>query len=247
MMKKYKSLLYREVKISIKSYIERFMLMLLYIVMVLLIVFAEAMTSTDTPVEVTTGIALQFFLLLAILAALIICEDNEVFRSDIRTGWGRYSMVLPITALEKTITRYIIRIGTMLIGAVLCLLCTWIIDYKFGSSISGCIVSIYLIMLDVRLLVDAMVSTYTLLSGNEKNAKKIKFILIAILVLAVLCTFMLLPMEQFVSLLQEPSVNATMEFFHLPKTFTPIPILVLIPVMAFGFIVMWKNFERRER
>ena len=121
-MLKYKSLVYREWKLSSRHYILKFMMVLLFTTLfALALKFAVNSGSMDAVDGVNPSqIAFLVSTLIGLATAIIAAEDNGVHNQDVKVNWARYSYALPITAFEKTVTKYIFKLGHNLHLTKLC-------------------------------------------------------------------------------------------------------------------------------
>lgn len=88
------------------------------------------------------------------LTAGCIAGDNGVLKSDITSGWRTYSFALPVTALEKTAAKYIVKLAAIIIGAVLTFIGSALIHTVGGSNMPSAVMFCYFICLDLFLIID---------------------------------------------------------------------------------------------
>lgn len=115
---KLRSLMFRELRLSRKSIILQFGLLLAWIALTWgMLLSLNANEITGEELSVTADI---INIMTALIGAMSLLLD-DVFKADINSGWLTYSYTLPITPFERTAARFIRRISVSLAGAALSL------------------------------------------------------------------------------------------------------------------------------
>lgn len=244
-MKKYKSLLYREWKLSSKHYISRLCLLLMATVLMALVVgFMDATGG---------GFAVFISYLLVALAAGLISEDNGVFKADINSDWMTYSYALPVTALDKAVTRYILKLITVVLGMIFGILCAMGICAMAKVTLSGNMIMHFFLILDVCLAYDLVTDAVVLRARDAEEFKKMSIISYGVLFGAIFILPELIPSDKLDPVLKAMDGNASPE--QVGSLLKPlvesidkigvvaIPLMIVLLVVGFAFA--WKNFERR--
>lgn len=100
-MSVYRSLIFREFRVTRRTVILRLILILL-IVAVFILPLLMGVFSDPESGEAEDLFSLYLVLpLLAGTAGILASFDTGIYKSDVNTGWARYSCVLPVTARQK--------------------------------------------------------------------------------------------------------------------------------------------------
>lgn len=261
MTEKYKSLLYREWKVSKKFYLLRIVLLLLFTALLGGTVLFLMNASTGPEAEAGVAEALDwtlifFFYLLVLFMAAASGEDNGVYKSDVSSGWLKYSWALPVTAHEKAVTKYVFRGILILAGTI----------YMFASVGAICAITGFAHMKTVVYAffwcLDAILATYIVRDYIVMNAVDMKALKkmgnIAIIVFVIvfeLPAFMRIirgvPPEEILDIKLTAMINAgdyrgLVELISIPDLWGCIGILLLVVIFVGGFLLSRKNFERRN-
>ena len=160
MMALYRSLVYRELKLTRKHY---FLYLVLYSLMGLLfmlplVLSGEGSFDKKSGLSYETGksIIQMFAVLLALLGAVTSGSTNNVQKMDINSGWKRYSYTLPLTAGEKAMSDFLLKILVFLLFGVLSSVFVLGISYGSGYDVMCFMLNMYLIMSAEIWLIDAI-------------------------------------------------------------------------------------------
>ena len=254
-MNKYKSLIFRELKLSRKHYIGVFCLIIVFALLMLLSMFVSGRE------QVENGESMDFFAIFlsymfAVLTAGCIAVDNSAFISDMASGWRTYSFALPVTAFEKTVAKYTVKIAVIIIGAVFTFIGSALIHKVGGSDMSSAVMFCYFICLDLFLIIDIVYQAIVLRANDMKSMKKLGKIA-GCIGAAVLIALEFIPtgsseskIEAIMAEMENSSspavLNKYLEFVTIPNIAGFIGIALAVVILIVGFIVMVKNHERRE-
>lgn len=257
-MKKYQSLIFRELKISKRDHIAHVLLMLGFAAMLLVAVFgawqqdAAAMSPEDlSEIHASLG---MFSLMFSLLSAILAANDTNIYQSDINSGWKRYSYVLPITAKEKAIAHYAVKTAAILIGGVICAVFSAVIGKPFGFVFIAGALNLYLIVLDGLLIVDLLHSALRAAGWAEKQIKLLDMGFMTLVfgggVIGILCALGFGGMLEKLEALASDDPFA-MERFMLRaldtvKGLSVMPALLLIGLLTGCCLAAAKLYERRE-
>ena len=257
-MKKYKSLIFRELKISKKHYISHALLMGAFAAMLLFAVFigwkdsiANATEQDMSEFHATLGMfAFMFSFLTSVLAAY----DTDIYQADKNTGWLRYSYALPITAKEKALSRYTVKLAAILIGGILSAAMAAAVGLPFGYSFVAGAINVYLLALDSFMLFELIRASAMAAGWSEKKAKLLEWgILILIFGGGIIAFLWALAFGGLMEELQEMMTEDPefMERFmgdilDFAKGLNVIPAVVLIALLVGSFFAAKKLNERRE-
>ena len=100
-MKKYSSLIFRELKLGRKYHIGGIAVIVMFEMLMLLSMFVSGGQYVKNG-ESMDVFAICLSYMFAALTAGCIAGDNGVLKSDMASRWRTYSFALPVTAFEKT-------------------------------------------------------------------------------------------------------------------------------------------------
>ncbi|MDE7229485.1 MAG: ABC-2 transporter permease [Oscillospiraceae bacterium] len=115
---KFRSLMYREFRLSRKFIILQFGLLLAW--MALAWGMMLSMDSVDFTDEALPGTADVIIMMSAMVGSMSLLLYEE-FKADINSGWLNYSYALPITPAERTAARFICRLSVSFVSALISL------------------------------------------------------------------------------------------------------------------------------
>lgn len=251
-MTKYASLIFREFKISKKHYFYRVLMLaaFIFLFIIALIVLSNDRTRNGVALD---GFALMAMYLIGAIVAIIIAEDNGVFKSDVNSGWLRYSRALPLSAFEKAMAKYIFRMIMIIIGFAVCILSSLVICSVTDSSMNTKGILTMFLLFDVSLIFNIVIEAFIMRATDKKALKKMSYIISAILV-----AILFLP--EFINFDsmngQEESLEQTMQSVEktnellrklvLPDAVLYASVALMAVILITGFIITMKNFGRRE-
>lgn len=166
---KFRSLMFREFRLSKKGIILQFGLLLAWIALtwgLLLSSDANGLMGGEL-----SGIADIIIMMTALYSAMYLTND-EIFKADINSGWLKFSYALPITPLERTAARFVCRasvcLGSALIG--LChgaALCAYT-GKPFGANN----IVLYIVIFAAVMLGSLPGNIFTLRARSQEDFKK---------------------------------------------------------------------------
>lgn len=254
-MKKYSSLIFRELKLGRKAYIGSFVLIIIFALLMLLSMLVSCSQYVKNG-ESMDVFAICLSYMFAALTAGCIAGDNGVLKSDMASGWRTYSFALPVTALEKTVAKYIVKLVAIMIGAVLTFVGSALIHKVGGSNMPSAVMFCYFICLDLFLIIDIVYQAVVLRADDMKSLKKLGGIAGGI-VAVILLALELIPsgvsdseLEAFMTEVETASspaiLNKYISFVSIPDTAGIIGIVLTIVIFIAGFIITLNNHKRRE-
>ena len=114
-MKLYRSLVYRELRLTRKRYALMFILFVLLAAMFALPAFRDDIFFDDTTEAEKYIIVTLFTIIPAAIGSFIAGSNNGVHKSDINTGWKRNSVTLPATPVQKAGADLIVKLIVFLL------------------------------------------------------------------------------------------------------------------------------------
>ena len=249
-MNKYKSLVFREWKLSQKHYISKILLFLLFVVMFGLAMFvlggqaAEEETTLD-------GFALLISYLIGIVGVIYVAEDNGVYKADVNSGWLAYSWALPLTAFEKAMAKYILKAVVIVVGMTLIILGAVVLYTIAGCTISINTVLSFFLFLDGILIYDMVRQFILMYATDSKALKKMGSIASAVGV-----ALLFLPDlfsggetdafdEDFSSVEGLAAFNEMTRTLVIPTFWGCAGVVFMFVLLIVGFVMTWKSYERR--
>ncbi|MGN0618708.1 MAG: ABC-2 transporter permease [Ruminiclostridium sp.] len=172
-MTKFRSLIFRELKICRKWYIIGFLSLLAFSAFVILITFFLTNLFDGLPENIGKSLT-QMFCMLAVLYSTVIFSNSNAFKSDLNSGWLGYSYALPLTASERAAVKLICFIGTQAISMLLGIACAFIINSVAGAQFQIGYVVLQLIILDILLLYKIISDFFVLRARNTDEYKKLQ-------------------------------------------------------------------------
>ena len=233
-MKLYRSLVYRELKLTWKHMM--ILLMLSSILCGIILSIIGFVMQDEEFVEALSGI-------LALVTAVASGGNNGIHKADINAGWKRYSYVLPVTSSQKALTDlmvkliYIALFGMILVGTVL------FTDYISGYNHVIYTVSNYLAFSVIALFLDTVYSGILLLA-SDRNSSRIIGIIASLTVIFLFNEFN----TQLAGLSNKKYKYSLEELMHMMETGK----VMMILLMIFAFLcllyyfVIRRVYERRD-
>lgn len=174
-MTKFRSLIFREIKVCQKLYIIKFVVLFAFFAFVIGGTFLFTNLFDELPEkENTLKSFAESFSMLIMLYSTMVFADDSTFKSDLNSGWNSYSYVLPISAFERTAVKLIRFIGTLCISVLLGMVSVIIINKIAGTQFQIGYVIIQFIMLDLLLLSKIIIDSFVLRARNTDEYKKLQ-------------------------------------------------------------------------
>ena len=260
-MEKYKSLLYREWKITKKFYLLRIVLLVLFTALLGGVV--KFVVNASTGPEAVAGAAenidwalIFFFYLLVLFMAAASGEDNGVYKSDVSSGWLKYSWALPVTAHEKAVTKYVFRGILVLAGTIYMFASVGAICAITGFAHMKTVVYAFFWGLDAILAYTIVKDFIVMNAVDMKSLKKMWNIVFIAFVIVFELPYILdvirgVPPEDLIdeklkAIVENGDYSVAIELVSIPDFWGYIGILLLFVIFVVGFLLSRKSFERRS-
>lgn len=254
-MKKLKSLIFRELKLLRKTCLPCLAVAVGLAAMAVLAIFVVSRDLNEG--ETISGFVLMLSYMCAMTTAGMTEDGNFVFKTDINSGWRNYSFALPVTALEKTIAYFSVKLMAIIAGLILTLISAAAVCTVGGCTISPAVIFCFFICLDSFILFNIVYQSILLRANDMKSLKKFGVIASGA-VIAVFAVLEFLPVDsKFEAVLD--TIMADMENSTSPTILNKYTELITIPdaagwigialvpvVLAISFVITLKNNERRE-
>ena len=240
-MKLYKSLIYRELKLTRRHYLLMLILFLLMLLFMLVPVILSGDEGTDAATD-SSGVNL-YGLMVAMVGGTAAGLDNELHKSDINVGWRRYRIVLPPTAVQTAAVDLLVKLIYVLVfGVLIGAFCALVNIFSVGVDVLAAI-NQFLMITTVCFLFSLVFDGILMLAKDGKEVKKYG----TIASIAIVALYLLLS-RVFDSFGIGEMTEKAKKFLEITGTaaFTAFALTLLVCVCTAYFIVMWRAYERRE-
>ena len=257
-MKLYRSLVYRELKLTRKRFLLMLILFLLLAALMLTPImlggFSAPAEGEDAPVEMI----LLFVGTVALTGGFLAGTNNGLQKADISTGWKRYSFVLPTTAKQQALSDLLVKLMLILLFGLLSAAFAMIYSVTANYNALGLMLNIYLGAVCAVMLIDVAYSYIIMFAKSKKDLAVIGVaaFLGAGLIIKIVDLFSsgtnLLndknlaeqPAEDG-ALISDAAFNRFVTALSSGKT-THCIVIAFAVLCALFFLVMWRSHERRE-
>ena len=234
MMGVYRSLLYRKMMLTWKHYLLFFLMYLLLVILLTLPALISIVLRIG-PVTLPDFVAEFFALILALTGGLASGSDNNLHKSDVSSGWKRYSYVLPVDSHQKAMTDLLVKLIYFAVFAVLASVSTLMADFKTGFKSTVLLLNTFLLISAVVWFFDAIESEGIMLGIKNGGSKAVMIIAAAAIL--------------FFTYGKVPETENSISLGSLMKRGSSLPFTALIfaGVCFMYYFTMKLVYERRER
>ncbi len=257
-MKLYKSLIYRELKLTRKRCILMLILFLLLSLLMLLPIVIGGLSGASEMDEDLLSIVWLASGVVALTGGFLAGTNNGLQKADINSGWKRYSFILPPTAKQQALSDLLTKLCYILFFGLLSAAFLMVCNIVSGINIAVegidpiCrMLNIYLGAVCAVMLVD-IAYIYIIMFANDKKQLKLISVIAFVGAGAVFKVFGLFPgmnkTEKPVengTMISEEAVNKFEAFLCSWKTSLCI-LAVFVVLCVLFFLAMWRSHERRE-
>ena len=255
-MKLYRSLIYRELKLTRKRCI---LMLILFLLLSLLMLTPIMLGGFSEPSEESPAEMILLFVgIVSLTGGFMASTNNGLQKADINSGWKRYSFVLPPTAIQQAVSDLLVKLCYILffglLSAAFALVCITVSG--INTAVEGfnpvCrMLNTYLGAVCAVMLVDIAYS-YIMMFANDKNQLKIIGVIAFVGAGVVLRVFDLFPgmnnddkSAKDGAMISQEMVNKFETILCSEKTLLCIS-AVFVVLCALFFLAMWRSHERRE-
>lgn len=168
---KFRSLMFRELRLSRKFIMLQFGLLLAW--MALTWGMMLSMNANDLTGEALPRTADIIIMTSAMIGSMSLLLD-ESFKADINSGWLNYSYALPIKPAERTAARFIRRLSVTLVSALLSLCNAAAICAHVGKSFGANYIVLHIIVLSLVILGSLPNDIFILRARSGADMKKMQ-------------------------------------------------------------------------
>ena len=249
-MKLYRSLIFRELKLTSKRF---FLMLLLFLLLSLLMLTPIMLGGFSEPSEESPAeMVLLFVGIVSLTGGFMAGTNNGLQKADINSGWKRYSFVLPPTAKQQAISDLFVKLCYILFFGLLSAGFAWIFTAATDYNAFGIMLNIYLGAVCAGMLF-AVVYIYIIMFAKTK--KDLGIIGAIASVGTVLLLVALNVLTDLIKLPEQPAEGGALisdEQFNRLMTALTSHQTTLCIFAAFAvlcvvyFFVLWRSHERRE-
>ena len=257
-MKLYRSLIFRELKLTRKRFILMLILFLLLSLLMLTAIILGGLSGASEMNEELLSIVIFASGVVTQTGGFMAGTNNGLQKADINSGWKRYSFVLPATAKQQALSDLLIKLSFILLFgllsaafALVCITVSGINTAVEGFNPVCMMLNTYLVTVCAVMLVDIAYS-YIMMFANDKNQLKIIGIIAFVGAGVVLRVFDLLPgmnndenSAKDGAMISQEMVNKFEKILCSEKTLLCISAVFVVLCILF-FLAMWRSHERRE-
>jgi len=258
-MKLYRSLVYRELKLTRKRCLLMLILFLLLSVLMLMPIMVSGLSDAPEMDEDLLSIVVLVSGVVALTGGFLAGTNNGLQKADISSGWKRYSYILPPTARQQALSDLLVKLFYILLFgllsgafALVCTIATGINIATSGLNPVCLMLNIYLGTVCAVMLIDIAYSYIVMFAKNKKDLGMLGVLAFfgAGLILRVVRFFTDLvkapeqPAEGE-AMISEEAVNRFAYFLCSGKTSICLSAVFVVLCVLF-FLAMWRSHERRE-
>lgn len=181
-MAKYRSLLFKEMKLSIRHY----GFMVLMIIMLIAICCLGLFLNREEPSEEIIVIAYFMINTLAIISGSAFSWETEVDKMDKTSGFSTYVLVLPVKAVDRAFVSYCVRTMAIIAGFIFAVIGKVLISKIVNAVLDNSFCFAYFLVVCIGLLISICLKGINLFIKTKPGIEKIIAVIVFILVGAVL-------------------------------------------------------------
>lgn len=230
---KFRSLMFRELKLSRKSVLLQFVLLLIMTAMTWLMLFSA---STESPenMPMTINAVVLATALLSIMSLLL----DEIFKSDINSGWLNYSYALPISPIQRAAVHFLRKFSVCFLSILLSLCNAEAISIFWNMGLSMNYVVWHIIVLIAGLIFSLTNDIFILQARSSADMKKMQTASGLVNVIIMVVSIVIIWKTSGINFEQISSGEGTITLpeFTAEAFAWALPLLLLIMLIDFIFI-----------
>ena len=253
-MKLYRSLVYREFRLSRKYYI---LITLLFVLLEALVLLGIGLGLEDEESAETVSEKLAGILVTSIVPALagfLCARDANNYKKDVHSGWASYARVLPATAKQRAFACILLRLGFSLFIGLPTVVLSIVMQSITGFNTLIPTLSVFLAAMALTVLLDAVYSAVVMRTTDQKAFKTVAFIAFAAVAgVAALVSKLIgrgengeLLDDGLLDKIKDPKTARKLYDFVTSYAFLGISLAAAAVAFVVYFIVVSKSLERRE-
>lgn len=242
-MNRIRSLLFRELKLSVGQYMFRLLLCML----MLFTVAAGLFVNFDAERDELYGMAYFCSYLLAIIIGIIVSMENDVHKSDLSSGWQVFSYTLPLSSFECSMANLFVKSMVIIAGVGICALDYIMVDKLIGLPLDRSVMIVFLATVDGMLLWNDIAVWFSVYIKEIKNSRKLQAALGTAAFLVTGIVLRLLPKDVSAESEGRIFVDIINDFGRsTAHGFRGFAVPLLIALLAVGMMGVKRRNERRE-
>lgn len=255
-MKLYRSLVYRELKLTRKRC---FLMVILFVLLAALMLTPLILGGFSEPgEEAPVEMILLFVGTVSMTGGFLAGTNNGVQKADISAGWKRYSFVLPPTAKQQALSDLLVKLMLILFFGLLSAAFAMIYSLSSDYNAFGLMLNIYLGAVCAVMLIDIAYSYIIMFAKTKKDLAVIGVaaFLGAGLIIKIVDLFssgtnllndnnLAEQQAEGGALISDAAFNRFVTALSSGKT-THCIVIAFAVLCALFFLVMWRSHERRE-
>ena len=257
-MKLYRSLVFRELKLTRKRFLLMLILFILLSLLMLTPIMLGGLSGTSEMNEDLLSIVIFASGVVTLTGGFMAGTNNGLQKADISTGWKRYSFILPPTAKQQAVSDLLVKLCYILFFgllsaafALVCITVSGINTAAEGFNPVCRMLNTYLGSVCAVMLVDIAYS-YIMMFANDKNQLKIIGVIAFVGAGVVFRVFDLFPgmnhdekSAKGGAVISQETVSKIEKILCSGKTLLCI-FATFVVLCALFFLAMWRSHERRE-
>ena len=257
-MKLYRSLVFRELKLTRKRFLLMLILFILLSLLMLTPIMLGRLSGTSEMNEDLLSIVIFASGVVTLTGGFMAGTNNGLQKADINSGWKRYSFILPTTAKQQAVSDLLVKLCYILFFGLLSAAFAMIYSVTANYNAFGLMLNIYLGAVCAVMLIDVAYSYIIMFAKSKKDLAVIGvaaflgagLILKAVDLLAAGADLLKddQAAEQPVeggALISDAAFNRFVTALGSGKT-TLCIVIAFSVLCALFFLVMWRSHERRE-
>lgn len=195
-MTAFKSLLYREFQLSKKNNIFRIILIIVYSGLMWATVFSTNMVMQDNSVELaevnaTTTIS-TIGIMISLVSTIACLTMDNIFKSDLVSGWLKYSYTLPITPFMRAAVRTVRQFIMTALGTIIYIVNMLGLCATNDISFSLKYITLQFFVIDLTIIIMLLTNLFTLSARDIQSLKKKEsFVGVFTVILAIVATLLI--------------------------------------------------------
>lgn len=181
-MAKYRSLLFKEMKLSVRHYGFMALMIIMLIAIACLGLFVN---MEELPEEI---IVLAYFMvnIIAVISGCAFSWETDVDRIDKTSGFSVYVMTLPVKALDRAIVSYFVRIMAIIAGFIFAVIGKVLIGIIANAALDNSFCFAYFLVVCIGLFLSVCLKGTAIFIKTTDKAEKILAIAVFIVLVVVL-------------------------------------------------------------
>ena len=250
----YKSLVYREFRLSRSYYILITLLFVLFGTLVLIGMRVGIALEGGLDNDAEEGISILITSIVPAIGGFLSARDANNYKKDVHSGWASYARVLPATAKQRAFACILLRLGFSLFIGLPTVVLSIVMQSITGFNTLIPTLSVFLAAMALTVLLDAVYNAVVMRTTDQKAFKTVAFIAFAAVAgVAALVSKLIgrgengeLLDDGLLDKIKDPKTARKLYDFVTSYAFLGISLAAAAVAFVVYFIVVSKSLERRE-